>query len=50
MVKYLLDNGVNYQDRCCGNFMSPEDQKASRYDSLTSEVVLNDQTTNYDGY
>lgn len=50
MVKYLLDHGVNYQDRCCGNFMSPEDQKASRYDSLTSEVVLNDSVTNYDGY
>ncbi|KAI9554266.1 putative transient receptor potential cation channel subfamily V member 6 [Daphnia sinensis] len=50
MVKYLLDHGVNYQDRCCGNFMSPEDQKASRYDSLTSEVVLNDPATNYDGY
>jgi hypothetical protein len=29
--------------------MSPEDQKASRYDSLTSEVVLNDAVTNYDG-
>ena len=49
MVKYLLDHGVNYNDRCYGNFMSPEDQKASRYDIINSEVVQNDQMTNYEG-
>lgn len=50
MVKYLLNNGVNYEERCYGNFMSPEDQKASRYDVLTSEVVQNLPMTNYEGY
>lgn len=49
MVKYLLDHGVNYNERCYGNFMSPEDQKASRSDVLTNEVVLNDPMTNYEG-
>jgi len=27
MVKFLLNNGVNVNERCFGNFMSPEDQK-----------------------
>ena len=31
MVKYLLDQGVNIQEKCYGNFFCPEDQKPSRY-------------------
>lgn len=49
MVKYLLDNGANYNERCVGNFMSPEDQKASRHDIFTSEIVQTDAVTNYEG-
>ena len=50
MVKFLLDHGVNYNQRCTGNFMSPEDQKASRVDSMSQEHVLNNPNTNYEGY
>lgn len=50
MVKYLLDHGANYNERCYGNFMSPEDQKASRTDTLTTEVVQATALTNYEGY
>ncbi|XP_076042112.1 uncharacterized protein LOC143026009 [Oratosquilla oratoria] len=50
MVKFLLDNGANYHERCLGNFMCPEDQKASRQDSLEHEWVDLCQQTNYEGY
>ena len=50
MVKYLLDNGANYNERCYGNFMSPEDQKASRTDTFSTEIVLVNPLTNYEGY
>ncbi|KAF4533193.1 hypothetical protein B566_EDAN001735, partial [Ephemera danica] len=50
MVKYLLDNGVNFHERCFGTFMSPEDQKASRYDALDHEWVCVNPLSNYDGY
>ena len=29
-VKFLLDSGVDFTQRCCGKFFSPEDQKSSR--------------------
>ncbi|GAB6027573.1 hypothetical protein CHUAL_001812 [Chamberlinius hualienensis] len=50
MVKYLLDNGVNYHQRCVGSFFNPEDQKMSRTDSLDREWVDLCVKTNYDGY
>ncbi|XP_015178094.1 PREDICTED: transient receptor potential cation channel subfamily V member 5 isoform X2 [Polistes dominula] len=50
MVKYLLDSGADVHERCFGNFMSPEDQKASRYDSLDHEWVCVAPETNYSGY
>lgn len=50
MVKYLLDAGANVSERCCGTFMSPEDQKASRSDSIDHEFVDVNPITNYDGY
>ncbi|XP_071540423.1 uncharacterized protein nan isoform X2 [Panulirus ornatus] len=50
MVKFLLDNGANYHERCLGNFMCPEDQKTSRSDSLDFEWVALCQQTNYEGY
>ncbi|KFB47444.1 AGAP012241-PA-like protein [Anopheles sinensis] len=50
MVKYLLDHNADVNERCCGTFMCPEDQKASRYDTPETEVVQMVQLTNYDGY
>ncbi|KAL7635753.1 UNVERIFIED_CONTAM: hypothetical protein RMT77_013570 [Armadillidium vulgare] len=50
MVKFLLDQGANYHERCYGNFMCPEDQKASRADSLDHEWVDVNISTNYVGY
>ncbi|XP_076364510.1 LOW QUALITY PROTEIN: transient receptor potential cation channel subfamily V member 5-like [Tachypleus tridentatus] len=50
MVKVLLDSGANYHERCVGNFFCPEDQKASRMDSLDHEWVDVVTKTNYEGY
>lgn len=49
MVKYLLDSGSNFHERCFGNFMCPEDQKATRTDSLDHEYVNLSTETNYEG-
>ncbi|KDR23153.1 Transient receptor potential cation channel subfamily V member 5, partial [Zootermopsis nevadensis] len=50
MVKFLLDSGSDYHERCIGNFMCPEDQKGSRTDSLDHEYVNLSPETNYEGY
>ncbi|XP_067141643.1 transient receptor potential cation channel subfamily V member 6 [Centruroides vittatus] len=50
MVKFLLDNGSNFHERCMGNFFCPEDQKSSRSDSLDHEWVNLCVKTNYEGY
>ncbi|KAL0276082.1 UNVERIFIED_CONTAM: hypothetical protein PYX00_003742 [Menopon gallinae] len=50
MVKFILDSGGNFHERCFGNFMCPEDQKATRYDSLDHEYVNVSPETNYEGY
>jgi transient receptor potential cation channel subfamily V member 5 len=50
MVKFLLDAGSNIHERCCGTFMSPEDQKGTRYDIIEQEPVCVNPITNYDGY
>ncbi|KOB61355.1 Nanchung, partial [Operophtera brumata] len=50
MVKFLLDAGADYHERCYGNFMCPEDQKASRSDSFDHEWVNVQPETNYNGY
>lgn len=53
MVKFLLDSGADdpciIHERCFGNFMCPEDQKASRYDSQDHEWVCVTPETNYNG-
>lgn len=49
MVKFLLAADVNFQERCFGNFMCPEDQKSSRTDSLDHEWVNVCPVTNYLG-
>nr|XP_012147398.1 PREDICTED: transient receptor potential cation channel subfamily V member 5 isoform X4 [Megachile rotundata] len=50
MVKFLLDSGADVHERCVGNFMCPEDQKASRTDSVDHEWVCVAPETNYSGY
>ncbi|XP_053981188.1 transient receptor potential cation channel subfamily V member 5 [Hylaeus volcanicus] len=50
LVKFLLDSGADVHERCVGNFMCPEDQKASRADSVDHEWVCVAPETNYDGY
>ncbi|XP_076766819.1 transient receptor potential cation channel subfamily V member nanchung [Xylocopa sonorina] len=50
LVKFLLDSGADVHERCVGNFMCPEDQKASRSDSLDHEWVCVNPETNYNGY
>lgn len=49
MVKFILDSGGNFHERCFGNFMCPEDQKATRHDSLDHEYVNVSPETNYEG-
>lgn len=54
MVKFLLDSGADdpriIHERCFGTFMCPEDQKASRSDSLDHEWVCVTPETDYSGY
>ncbi|XP_033305073.1 transient receptor potential cation channel subfamily V member 5 isoform X3 [Bombus bifarius] len=50
LVKFLLDSGADVHERCVGNFMCPEDQKASRSDSLDHEWVCVAPETDYSGY
>lgn len=46
----FVDNILFNKFRCCGAFMSAEDQKPSRYDSPEHEYVGVNPMTNYDGY
>ena len=50
MVKYLLEEGVEVHERAYGNFFCPDDQKASRNDSLDHEEVDVCLQTNYHGF
>lgn len=50
MVKFLLDSGADYHERCTGNFMCPEDQKATRQDTVEHEWVNLSPLTNYEGW
>lgn len=48
-VKFLLDSGADIHERCYGTFMSPEDQKGTRYDVIEHEAVCVNPFTNYEG-
>jgi ankyrin repeat protein len=50
MVGFLLQRGADIHQRCYGAFFCPEDQKASRTDSLEHEWVDLRLKTNYTGY
>ncbi|CAF1026088.1 unnamed protein product [Rotaria sordida] len=49
-VKFLLDAGVDFTQRCCGKFFCPEDQKSSRVDNVTKECPDVSVATNYGGF
>jgi transient receptor potential cation channel subfamily V member 5 len=50
MVKYLLSNGADVHQRCCGKFFLPEDQKNARRVLLNSDAPTLPVETNYAGY
>ena len=50
MVNYLLTNNANVNQRCCGKFFAPHDQKNERKDSFTSEYPSVCTKTNYEGW
>lgn len=49
MVKFLLVNGADVHQRCCGKFFLPADQKAKRKITLDSEFPILSRETNYEG-
>jgi len=49
MVKFLLDKGADCHQRACGNFFTPDDQKASKRDNYKHECYDLQSKTNYDG-
>lgn len=49
MTRFLLVNGANVHQRCCGKFFCPEDQKANRQDVLLTEQPMLPLETNYVG-
>jgi transient receptor potential cation channel subfamily V protein 5 len=49
MVTYLLLNGANVHQRCCGNFFRPDDQKNKAIDLLEHEFPLLPVQSNYAG-
>ncbi|XP_070540761.1 transient receptor potential cation channel subfamily V member 5-like isoform X2 [Ptychodera flava] len=49
MVKFLLEHGAAINERCCGNFFTPEDQKSSRTSCPKSEWIVVSRETNYEG-
>ncbi|XP_786430.2 transient receptor potential cation channel subfamily V member 5 [Strongylocentrotus purpuratus] len=50
MVKFLVENGANIDERACGTFFLPDDQKNTRKDTYDHEVIVVDNKTNYHGH
>lgn len=49
MVRFLLRHGADIHARCYGSFFCPDDQRATRTDSLEHEAVDVNPKTNYPG-
>ena len=49
MVKFLLVNGANVHQRCCGSFFCPDDQKNQKSDNFLYEHFSLPIETNYLG-
>lgn len=50
MVKFLLDNGADVDERCLGDFFVADDQKNGKVDSLHHEHYKLPVVTNYEGH
>jgi len=50
MVKYLLSFGADVNQRACGRFFIPDDQKDSRQNLDTNELPTLSVDTNYECY
>ncbi|XP_041477410.1 transient receptor potential cation channel subfamily V member 5-like [Lytechinus variegatus] len=50
MVKFLVEHGANIDERACGTFFLPDDQKNTRKDTYDHEVIVVDNKTNYHGH
>jgi transient receptor potential cation channel subfamily V protein 5 len=50
MVRFLLSNGADVHQRCCGKFFCPEDQKNNQVHSPYQESPIFPINTNYVGY
>lgn len=50
MVKFLLLNGADVHQRCCGKFFCPDDQKNNQVSVFTQECPIFSVKTNYVGY
>ena len=49
MVKFLLLNGADVHQRCCGRFFVPDDQKQKRKVYISSEFPVLPKHSNYHG-
>ncbi|CAM6055221.1 unnamed protein product, partial [Sphagnum tenellum] len=49
-VKFLLLNGADVHQRCCGAFFTPDDQKSGRVNDPKSEAPRLPVKTDYKGY
>ncbi|XP_077992158.1 transient receptor potential cation channel subfamily V member 6-like [Glandiceps talaboti] len=49
MVNFLMKHEARVNERCCGNFFTPEDQKSSRTCNFEHEWVEVSEKTDYEG-
>ncbi|XP_071827111.1 transient receptor potential cation channel subfamily V member 5-like isoform X2 [Apostichopus japonicus] len=49
MVKMLLRNGANVNQRCCGSYFMTDDQQTTRRDTIEHEWYKISSRTNYEG-
>ncbi|XP_072177868.1 transient receptor potential cation channel subfamily V member 5-like [Diadema setosum] len=50
MVKFLVEHGAYLDERACGSFFLPDDQKTCRQDTFEHEAILVDPKTDYQGH
>uniref|UniRef100_H2Z593 Ion transport domain-containing protein n=1 Tax=Ciona savignyi TaxID=51511 RepID=H2Z593_CIOSA len=49
MIKFILEESKKVEERCCGSFFCPSDQKSTRVDQPDKEQPLLSKETNYSG-
>uniref|UniRef100_H2Z594 Ion transport domain-containing protein n=1 Tax=Ciona savignyi TaxID=51511 RepID=H2Z594_CIOSA len=50
MIKFILEESKKVEERCCGSFFCPSDQKSTRVDQPDKEQPLLSKETNYSGF